>query len=110
MAFAVKLVLRFLYFSAIPPFAAKMSVTVTIHSGELKQIKRLIESAKKKTASKNGKLYGLWTHSNQPVIQYVTGDPKGGEDITKFLRENHGLRHVGNWSTKEFEGKEIEVI
>lgn len=86
-----------------------MSVTVTVHSGELKQIKRLIKSATKKNAE-NGQLYGLWTHSNQPVIQYVIGDPKGDEDVTKFLWENHGLRHVGNWSTKELEGKETEVI
>ena len=86
-----------------------MSVAVTIHSGELKQIKRLIGSARKKTP--NGQLYGLWTHSNQPVIQYVTGDAaKDVGDVAKFLRENHGLRHVGNWSTKESEGKEIEVI
>jgi len=81
-----------------------MSVTVTIHSGELKQIKRLIKSEKKKN-SENGQLYGLWTHSNQPVIQYVIGDPKGGGDVAKYLWENHGLRHVGNWSTKEPKGK-----
>lgn len=77
---------------------------MTIHSGELKQIRRLIESPKKKNPA-NGQLYGLWTHSNQPVIQYVIGDPKGGGDVAKFLYENHGLRHVGNWSTKEFEDK-----
>ena len=86
-----------------------MSVTVTIHSGELKQIKRLIGSAKKKNPAK-GQMYGLWTHSNQPVIQYVIGDPKDGGDVAEFLRENHGLRHVGNWSTKEFEGKETVVL
>ena len=85
-----------------------MSVTVTIHSGELNQIKRLIGSAKRKSA--NGQMYGLWTHSNQPVIQYVIGDPKDGGDVARFLRENHGLRHVGNWSTKEFVGKETVVI
>ena len=87
-----------------------MSVTVTIHSGELKQIRRLIMVEKKKNLT-NGQLYGLWTHSNQPVIQYVTGglDPKGDGDVTKFLWENHGLRRVGSWSTKEFEGEETEV-
>ena len=86
-----------------------MSVTVTIHSGELKQIKRLIKSEKKKNSA-NGQLYGLWTHSNQPVIQYVIGDPKGVGDVTKYLWENHGLRHVGNWSIKEPKGEETEVI
>lgn len=82
-----------------------MSVTVTIHSGELKQIRRLIKVEKKKNFA-SGQLYGLWTHSNQPVIQYVIGDPKGDGDVTKYLWENHGLRHVGSWSTKEFQGEE----
>ena len=86
-----------------------MSVTVTIHSGELKQIKRLIESETRKNPA-NGQLYGLWTHSNQPVIQYIIGDPKGSEDVTEFLWENHGLRHVGNWSTEELKSKETEII
>lgn len=76
-----------------------MSVTVTIHSGELKQIKRLI-----KNETKKGQLYGLWTHSNQPVIQYIIGDPKGDKDreVENFLWKKHALRHVGNWSTEEF--------
>lgn len=85
-----------------------MSVTVTIHSGELKQIKRLILKSK----TKKGQLYGLWTHSNQPVIQYIIGDPKGDRDreVENLLWKNHALRHVGNWSTKEFEGRGTEAI
>lgn len=82
-----------------------MSVTVTIHSGELMQIKRLI-----KTETKKGQLYGLWTHSNQPVIQYIIEDPKGDREVESFLWKNHALRHVGNWSTEEFNGKGTEVI
>jgi len=75
-----------------------MSVTVTIHEGELKQIKSLIDKEEKA-----GQLYGLWTHSNQPVIQYVIGDPKPNESehIKKCLEENHGLRHIGNWSAAD---------
>lgn len=77
-----------------------MSVTVTIHKGEMKQIKRLVDEKK----SAKGQLYGLWTHSFQPVIQYVIGDPKPGRDdhekkIKNYLWDNHGLKHLGNWST-----------
>lgn len=82
-----------------------MSVTVTIHEGELKQIKSLIDKEEKA-----GQLYGLWTHSNQPVIQYVVGDPKPNESehIKKCLEENHGLRHIGNWSAAD-RGKESKM-
>lgn len=82
-----------------------MSLTVTIHGGELKQIKRLIGEKKN-----HGQLYGLWTHSNQPVIQYVIDDPKGDGSVMKFLWENHCLRHAGSWSTKDFEGKETAEL
>ena len=83
-----------------------MSVTVTIHEGELKQIKNLIDNEEK-----GGQLYGLWTHSNQPVIQYVIGDPKPkeSEQIKKCLQESHGLRHIGNWSAVG-RGKESKII
>lgn len=79
-----------------------MSVTVTIHNGEMGQIKHFIDEKNKK-----GQLYGLWTHSNQPVIQYVTGAVKEHEKekIGSYLLNNHGLKHVGNWSTSKF-GKE----
>lgn len=75
-----------------------MSVTVTIHEGEMKQIKRLIEAKTTK-----GQLYGLWTHSYQPVIQYIIGDPdsKDRVPIKDDIKETHGLRHVGNWSTAD---------
>ncbi|XP_068719337.1 uncharacterized protein [Montipora capricornis] len=74
-----------------------MSVTVTIHNGEMGQIKYLIEQKKTK-----GELYGLWTHSYQPVVQYVTGGvkQKDQEKIGKYLQNNHGLKQVGNWSTQ----------
>lgn len=77
-----------------------MSVTVTIHNGEMGQIKHFIDEKNKK-----GQLYGLWTHSNQPVIQYVTGAVKEHEKekIGSYLLNNHGLKHVGNWSTSKFD-------
>ena len=79
-----------------------MSVTVTIHNGEMGQIKHFIDEKNKK-----GQLYGLWTHSNQPVIQYVTGGVKEHEKekIRSYLLNNHGLKQVGYWSTGKF-GKE----
>ncbi|KAL9972582.1 hypothetical protein ACROYT_G018916 [Oculina patagonica] len=85
-------------------FDGKMSVTVTVHSGELKRIRQLIAGpiAKKKKSS-HGQLYGLWTHSNQPVIQYVIGDPKDDKEVARILWENHALRHLGSWSTEEIE-------
>ena len=86
-----------------------MSVTVTIHHGELKQIKRLIEEKKTKTVK--GQLYGLWTHSYQPVIQYVTGDlnPNESKEVKEHLEVYHGLKHVGNWSTRVDGGKESKL-
>lgn len=85
-------------------------MTVTVHSGELKRIRQLITGPiAKKKKSLYGQLYGLWTHSNQPVIQYVIGDPKDDKEIATFLWENHGLRHLGSWSTEEFEGKETAL-
>lgn len=79
-----------------------MSLTVTIHNGELKQIKQQIVAK-----SEGGQLFGLWTHSNQPVVQYVTGSPEGDINVDHFLKEKHALRHVGTWSTKEIKGKKL---
>lgn len=58
-----------------------------------------------------GDLFGFWTHSGAPVIQYVLGPGPGSEHYeTSFfqdkehlieagrnLRENHGLQHIGEW-------------
>ena len=74
----------------------------------MKQIKRLIEEQKKKPAK--GQLYGLWTHSYQPVIQYVIGDPNPNEskEVKEHLENFHGLKHVGNWGTVDG-GKESKL-
>lgn len=82
-----------------------MSLTVTIHEGELKQIKRQIANKK----SVRGHMFGLWTHSNQPVVQYITGSLKDlkREDIEELFEE-HALRRVGIWSTEESGGDQLD--
>lgn len=58
-----------------------------------------------------GDLFGFWTHSGYPVIQYVIGPgPNANHQSTFFnqdgnylseignkLRESHGLQHIGEW-------------
>ncbi|MFN9112818.1 MAG: hypothetical protein ACK5XN_22365 [Bacteroidota bacterium] len=58
-----------------------------------------------------GDLFGFWTHSGYPVIQYVIGPgPNANHQSTFFnqdgnylseignkLRETHGLQHIGEW-------------
>ena len=84
-----------------------MSLTVTIHEGELKQIKRQIANKK----SVRGHMFGLWTHSNQPVVQYITGSLKDlkREDVEELFEE-HALRRVGIWSTEESGGKKRNSV
>lgn len=92
------------FVTATPRHEAKMSVTVTIHKGEMKQIAHFIEGSGK--AAAKGRLYGLWTHSDQPVIQYVVDDAKrDNEKIKDYLEEKHCLRLVGYWSTSD-DGKD----
>ena len=83
---------------------AKMSLTVTIHEGELRQIKQHV--AEKRMES--GHLFGLWTHSNQPVVQYITGSLKDEDEEELF--KLHALRRVGIWSTKESDGKKRNSV
>ena len=81
-----------------------MSLTVTVHEGELRQIKQHI--AEKRIES--GHLFGLWTHSNQPVVQYITGSLKDEDEEELF--KPHALRRVGIWSTKESGGKKRNSV
>lgn len=84
-----------------------MSLTVTIHEGELRQIKQHI--AEKRIES--GHLFGLWTHSNQPVVQYITGSLKDENvEDEEELFKLHALRRVGIWSTKESGGKKRNSV
>lgn len=92
------------FVTATQQHEAKMSITVTIHAGEMKQIAHFIEGSGK--AAAKGRLYGLWTHSDQPVIQYVVDDAKrDNEKIKDYLEEKHCLRLVGYWSTSD-DGKD----
>ena len=80
--------------------------TVTIHRGELAQIKKLITKSRQQKPAR-GQFYGLWTHSFQPVIQVVVGLPgskankKDSEEYfskcEKIITECHGLRLLGEW-------------
>ena len=58
-----------------------------------------------------GDLFGFWTYSGFPVIQYVIGPGKNSnheiaffnqdleylKEIGDALRETHGLQHIGEW-------------
>jgi hypothetical protein len=58
-----------------------------------------------------GDLFGFWTHSGYPVIQYASGpgpDAQHGhvtffqdaqylKTIGNVLRDDHGLQHIGQW-------------
>ena len=77
-----------------------MSVNVTIHRGEMRQLKRLAERTRSRAPAK-GLLFGLWTHSFQPVIQFITGYPRAGDDLEGYMLENHSLVVLGRWTTSE---------
>lgn len=58
-----------------------------------------------------GDLFGFWTHSGAPVVQYVLGPGRGSRhNLASFyqdrdhlikageiLRSKHGLQHIGEW-------------
>lgn len=58
-----------------------------------------------------GDLFGFWTHSGAPVIQYVLGPGRGSRhnpasffqdkehliQAGEILRSKHGLQHIGEW-------------
>lgn len=75
-----------------------MAPIITVHRGELLQIKRMIEKGKDKGKGKGdlrGDIYGLRTESRQPVIQFVCG-----QNDTKqrdMLQTGHGLLKLGEW-------------
>ena len=81
---------------------ASFDPMVTIHRGELSQIKRLMTSDPQKKA--RGQFYGLWTHSVQPVVQVVVGLPGTQPEPEKYfskcrnlINENLGLCLLGEW-------------
>jgi hypothetical protein len=80
-----------------------------IYQGELEYMSRVtLDSLAIETG---GDLFGFWTHSGAPVVQYVIGPgPRANRRVAffnqdlEFLRESgrilrkwHGLQHIGQW-------------
>lgn len=86
----------------------KLSKAV-IYQGELDYMARCVMDYPE--IETGGDLFGFWTHSGYPVIQYVIGPgPKANHQVAffnqdgdwletsgKLLREAHGLQHIGQW-------------
>jgi len=82
---------------------------VLIYKSELDYISRCVLDYP--NIETGGDLFGFWTHSGYPVIQYVIGPgPNANHQSTFFnqdgnylseignkLRETHGLQHIGEW-------------
>lgn len=80
-----------------------------IYKSELDYISRCVLDCP--NIETGGDLFGFWTHSGYPVIQYVIGPgPNANHQSTFFnqdgnylleignkLRETHGLQHIGEW-------------
>lgn len=80
-----------------------------IYESELKYISRCILDYPE--IETGGDLFGFWTYSGYPIIQYVIGpgadtyrtvaffkqDKNFLIENGKFLNEYHGLQHLGNW-------------
>lgn len=84
-----------------------MTTIITIHRGELLQIKRMITD----DGQKRGNLHGLFTESYQPVILIAFGGNKeqiGGCEIE--LKERHSLIKLGEWCIEQTDGKDYLVI
>ncbi|XP_031566084.1 uncharacterized protein LOC116301201 isoform X5 [Actinia tenebrosa] len=76
-----------------------MKPIITVHRGELLQIKRMIENG-----DLRGDMYGLRTESRQPVIQFVCGENNKSNNTTErestcqdMLKNRHGLLKLGEW-------------
>ena len=80
-----------------------------IYQGELEILARF--AADYPSIETGGDLFGFWTHTGSPMIEYVLGPGETAEhDDTAFyqespflksaggiLRDLHGLQHVGTW-------------
>lgn len=80
-----------------------------IYKGELDYISRCVLDYP--DIETGGDLFGFWTYSGYPVIQYVIGPGKNAnhqfaffnqdieylDSIGNVLREKHGLQHIGEW-------------
>lgn len=80
-----------------------------IYQGELEIIARFVRDYP--DIETGGDLFGFWTHTGSPVVEYVLGpgsqaDHEGAEfhqeatflrSCGAMLRDLHGLQHVGTW-------------
>ncbi len=80
-----------------------------IYEGELDRIAGWVEEYP--NLETGGDLFGFWTHSGAPVVQYVLGPGRGSRhnDTSFFqdrdhlikageiLRSKYGLQHIGEW-------------
>ena len=83
--------------------------TVLIYENELSMMARFVSDYP--NIETGGDLFGFWTHSGSPVIEYVLGAGRTAEHQTAAfyqeasflkaagaaLRDLHGLQHIGTW-------------
>ena len=86
-----------------------MNSKAIIYSGELDYISKCVLDYPQ--IETGGDLFGFWTHSGFPVIQYVIGPGRNAKHQVAFfnqdieylisigtlLREKHALQHIGEW-------------
>lgn len=86
-----------------------MKAKAIIYQGELDYISKCVLDYP--GIETGGDLFGFWTYSGFPVIQYVIGPGKNSnhqiaffnqdidylKDVGNALRNTHGLQHIGEW-------------
>lgn len=92
-----------------PPDVLKSKVAVGIYERDLDKMKELV--LEYPNLETGGDLFGFWTHSGAPVIQFVLGPGQKSTHLVtsfyqdeeflrvngKFLNQRHGLQHIGEW-------------
>jgi hypothetical protein len=89
--------------------SARRGDKVLIYEGELAFMARFVTDYPE--IETGGDLFGFWTHSGSPVVEYVLGPATAAnhQDVAFYqeasylrsagaaLRDHHGLQHVGTW-------------
>jgi len=90
-------------------FGEVRSDKVLIYGNELEAMARFVSDYP--STETGGDLFGFWTHSGSPVVEYVLGPAKTAEHQSAafyqessflktagaIMRDLHGLQHVGTW-------------